>query len=432
MKKKFRNLSIVFCILFAAVGIWRVTNRSSGSGSLIVKAKKGEFIAELLQIGEVKAVKSINISPSSWGKIAELVSEGEVVIKDQPIAWLEAEDLERNVEKTRVDLKLSRKRLLKAEETALLQKQLKELTVQEARATLQYQKNQLVSSQSKLEKTRRLVEADISPKKALEDAELNVLSQELQVQNSQLSLEKALKNQVSQIKLQEADVTSAKIDVEKILVEFERVEDNLANAVIKAPESGMVLYKMIWKGGQREKVAVGDQVGPWQAFLEIPDLSKLEVMTKVDEIDISRLAEGQKATISLDAFPDMMLTGEVTKIASLAQNAGGSGKSMGRFGGSEGTSGRKVFEIHISINETPADLRPGVTGRVRIVLSEQEDSIYVPIESVYSDSDGRFVYVDSFGGPIKQKVETGAWNYQYISITKGLEAGDKVWLVRPE
>jgi len=429
MNSKLRNLLLVILIVFVALAIRHCTSRNATSDSLLVKSQKGKFVAELLQIGEIKAVNSTNVSPRSRGKLADIISEGEVVEKDQPIAWLETEDLERDVERNRVDLELSQKRLLKAQENAQLQSHLDGLAVQESESTLEYQLNQLANVQSKLEKTKRLVDAGISPQKALEDAELDVLSQKLQVQNARLSLEKAQKNQASQIKLQQADVNSAKIDVEKTQAEFDRVEDNLKNAVVTAPTSGLVLYKMIWKGGQLDKVAVGDQVGPWQPFMEIPDLSRLEVVTKVDEIDISRLQEGQQASVTLDAFPDMKLTGKVTKIASLAHD---SGDSMGMFGGSNESSGRKVFEVHISINETPPDLRPGVTGRVKIILSEQQDAVFVPIESVFSDGDGSFVFVDGFAGPVKRKVKTGAWNYEHICITEGIEAGDKIWLIRPE
>jgi len=426
-----RKLIITGIVVLALVTIlWQMTRRGGGTGELVVRAERRPFKAELLQIGLVQAVNSTNITPRSRGKIADLVEEGAVVVQDEPIAWLETEELERDVEKYRVDLELAKKRLKKAEENARLQNQLNELSVQESQSNYQYRRNQLASARADLEKTRRLVDAGISPRKALDDRELDVLSQELQMQNAKLALEKAINNRDSQAELQKADVNAARIDVEKSRSELKRVEENLQNAVIRAPTSGMVLYKRVWKGGGMEKVAVGDQVGPWHPFLEIPDLSLLEIVTKVDEIDISRLAENQSATITLDAFPEMKLTGQVTKVAALAQDAESPGESMGRGGGN--ASGRKVFEVHISIDEAPDELRPGVTGRVRILLAEEDDALVVPVESVFSDSDGRFVYVDTFGGPERRAVETGVWNHQYITLTDGLKAGEKVWLVRPE
>lgn len=433
MKLSKRSIFIAGSILILGFVIWRFSIHPSVTSAVVVKARQGPFTAQLYQIGEVKAVNSTNITPRTWGKIADLVAEGSVVEKDQPIAWLESEDLQRNLEQKLVELDLAKKKLAKAEENARLQNYLNELSVQESHASLDFQRNQLASTRAKLEKTRRLVDADISPRKALEDAELNVLSQELQLQNAELALEKTIKNQKSQIELQKADVTSARIDVEKKQSEYDRESDNLTNAVVRAPTSGMVLYKQIWKGGSRDKVAIGDQVGMWHPFLEIPDLSELEVVTFVDEIDISRLAEGQVASIGLDAFPDMQLTGEVTKIASLAQDASGRGESMGRHrGGNSGQSGRKVFEVHISINENPENLRPGVTGRVEIILHESSDAVTIPIEAVFTDSEGQFVFIDEFSGPVRTPITTGAWNHQYICVTEGISPDDEVWLVRPE
>lgn len=400
---------------------------------MLVKAREAAFTVDMLQIGLVQAVQSTNISPRSWGKIADLVPEGQVVEKDQPVAWLETEELERSVSKFRVDLELAEKRLTKAEETRRLQNQLNDLAIQEAQSQYEYEQNQLISARTRLEKTRRLVDAGVSARKALEDAELEVLSQDLQVQNARLALEKAVKNRSSQSELHAADVTAARIDVEKSRSELDQAENDLANAVIRAPTSGMVLYKMIWKGGGMEKVAVGDQVGPWHPFMEIPDLSLLGVVTHVDEIDISRLQEGLPAEITLDAFPDIMLKGRVETIASLAQDADVPAESASRrASGSGSASGRKVFEVHIGIDDCPDVLRPGITGRVRIILAQLDTALLIPAESVFSDVDGRFVYVDTFGGPEMRRVETGPWNYEYVSIVSGVSSGEKVWLVRPE
>ncbi len=248
------------------------------------------------------------------------------------------------------------------------------------------------------------------------------------MQNAELALEKTLKNRDSQAELQKADVTTARIDLEKSNADLEKALNNLKNAEILAPAAGIVMHKTVWKGGgKQEKVAIGDQVGPWQPFLEIPDLSELEVVTKVDEVDISRLKEGQIASISLDAFPMMSLSGKVTKIASLAEETGSF------LDGSSGSvTNRKVFEVHIGIDETPENLRPGITARVNVLLHAVDHAVYVPIEAVFSEADEKIVYVSGFGGSEKTPVKTGEWNAQYITITEGLKSGQKIWLTRPD
>lgn len=428
MKRRLRWIFIAIIVTGIAFAGWKLSRGTVAPGDLIVTVLEGPFKADLLVMGEIRALRTTNITPSTHGKLAELVPEGTIVEKDDPIGWMETEEQERNVEKFRSELEIAQKKLFKAEETARLQDKMNVLSMQEARSKLEYQRNQLAAARSKLEKTQRLVEAEISPRKALEDAELDVMGQELQLQNSEFALEKAVKNRDSQIELQKADVANARIDVERSQASLDKALDTLKNAVVRAPTSGMVLYKQIWKGGgNQEKVAVGDQLGPWQPFVEIPDLSELEVVTKVDEIDISRLKEGLPATISLDAFPEMTLAGTITKIAALAEDAAPSSDRRSTSG-----SGRKVFEVCIGIDDKIKDLRPGITARVSIRLHESEHEVYVPLEAVFTDGDDRVVYVTGFAGPEKQVVKTGVWNAQYITITDGVKPGRKIWLKRPD
>ncbi len=426
MIRKIRWGVIGLCAVIIVLVIIRYAGRGVVSGDLVVTALEGPFRSEIFLIGEVKAVNTLSISVQNPGRLADIVSEGSVVQEDEPVAWLETEELERNVERYRIDVEIAQKRLQKVEENARLQDRLNLLAIEEAQSRLEYQRNQLATTESRLERTRRLVSAEISPRQALDDAELEVLSQTLQVQNAELNLEKAINNRESQLELQRADITTAQIELDKNRSELNKALSGLESAVIRAPASGMVLYRNIWKGGgAQEKVAIGDQIGPWQPFMEIPDLSELEVVTRVDEIDISRLHENQSATIHLDAFPAMLLTGTVARIASLAEDA-----AMSRSGSSE--EGRKVFEVGIRIEESPEELRPGITARATVLLHHSDYEIYVPIEAVFTEGDDRFVFISAFGGPEKRLVKTGVWNTQHITIIEGLDAGQRILLVRPD
>jgi HlyD family secretion protein len=413
----------------AALVIWsglKFGRRAVVSKDLVVNVMEGPFRSELFLIGEINAVNTLSISVQTPGRLANIVPEGSIVEHGDPVAWLETEDLERDVERYRIELEIAQKQLQKARENARLQDRLNLLAIDEARSRLEFQKTQLDAAESRLEKTRRLVNAEISPRKALEEAELDVLSQTLQLQNAQLNLEKVINNRESQLELQRADVTTAQIELDKNQAELNKALSGLENAVIRAPAAGMVLYRNVWKGGGgQEKIAIGDQVGPWQPFMEIPDLSELEVVTRVDEIDISRLHENQAATIHLDAFPTMILNGTVSRIATLAEDA-----AMARSGRTE--EGRKVFEVTIQIKENPEALRPGITARVTVLLHESDQEIFVPVESVFTEGDDTFVFLSGFAGPTKQPVKTGVWNTQYITITEGLDVGQRILLTRPD
>jgi len=87
----------------------------------------------------------------------------------------------------------------------------------------------------------------------------------------------------------------------------------LGEFTIKAPADGMVIYAREWNG--RKKV-VGATINPWEsAVATLPDLSVMESITYVNEVDIQKIAVGQKVEIKLDADPSKKLSGTVRQVA---------------------------------------------------------------------------------------------------------------------
>ncbi len=424
-----RILSIAFILAVAALLGWWFFPALSGKHSNLpmAEARRGSFRVVLHQLGELKAVHSVSITSNTSGELADLIPEGSIVEKDQPVAWIETGELEKESERFRTSLEIAKKRLQKAEEEALLDKKLNEMAVQEAEADLEYRQTQLKNAENNLTKVHRLVNANLMPRKAIEEAELKKMSEDLQVKNGEIALQKSRDQQTSQLAMKKADLESARIEVEKAQADYDHATDQLAKAVIRAPTSGIVLYNKIWKGGKMEKVSIGSQVGPWNPILEIPDLSEMELITLVDEIDISRLALDMPASVTLDAFPEIRLTGSVSRVSTLAKEMG---QDVG-WGQERKSTGRKVFEVAIRINEKVAELRPGITGLVEILIQEFDDVLMVPIESVFSNDQQTYVYGLSLGTPKKISVTCGMANEFDIIIEEGLDVGDRVFLSDP-
>ncbi len=426
MKKTMIAAAILFLPVLSYVGFnsWLLEPQYNVPAT---EVKQGPFRIVLHQLGEVQAVKSTYITADDAGEVADLIPEGTSVKEGEPVARLETTDLENELEKARTALQIAETRLEKALENSSLEKKLNELAVKEAKANLAYRKTQLENAETNLEKTRRLVEENLSPRKNLQEAELRLRSEELQYQNAVIALEKARDKLKSQLQLQKSDVETALIEVEKAQAEFDNASDRLQKAAVKAPTSGIVMYEKVWKAGTLEKVSVGTRIGPWTPFLQIPDLSDMEIVTLVDEIDISRLELGMPASITLDAFPDLKLTGETAKISTLAKDMG---QDVG-WGREKKQKGRKVFEVAVHINEKIPELRPGITAVVEILIDEFEDVLYVPIESLFGSEDEEYVFVMDDGRPKKVKVKAGPANYHDVIIEEGLTEGRSVCLANP-
>ena len=108
-----------------------------------------------------------------------------------------------------------------------------------------------------------------------------------------------------------------KVDLQKEQSKKDILAQTLGEFTIKAPADGMVIYAREWNG--RKKV-VGATINPWEsAVATLPDLSVMESTTYVNEVDIQKVAVGQKVEIKLDADPSKKLSGIVRQVANIGE-----------------------------------------------------------------------------------------------------------------
>ncbi|HVY62821.1 MAG TPA: HlyD family efflux transporter periplasmic adaptor subunit, partial [Planctomycetota bacterium] len=158
-----------------------------------------------------------------------------------------------------------------------------------------------------------------------------------------------------------------------------------------------------------------------RTIVTLPDTSELAVLVRIHEADIEKLKVGMPATITLDTYKGLALSGEVAKIASVA-NAGDSWLE----------EDVKKFSVDIAVKDRPQDLRPGITAKAEITIGEVKDCLFVPSQAVFARS-GKFrCFVRQGARAVAREVEIGSANDQFVEVKKGLEAGEKVLLVRPE
>ena len=265
-------------------------------------------------------------------------------------------------------------------------------------------------------------------KKSLEDAELrlsqvkssyqtaqkNVTSQTKSIESQKRNIEardRAIANGQATIRLQEqnlgtiktsqeantkrskADLESAKIRLQQALETVEQetsvsinseiqaqsgllraesalqsIDDELGWTVVKAPLSGRVTRLAFEEG----EIVMGSRSGygsQGPAILVISDLSKMVVKTRINEAEISKVALGQQAEITIDAYPNLLFSGEVTEIAPSA-NTG------------QGSSGVVAFEVVIEIATSEYELLPGMSANVDIIVFDEVSVLQLPIEAV--------------------------------------------------
>jgi HlyD family secretion protein len=143
---------------------------------------------------------------------------------------------------------------------------------------------------------------------------------------------------------------------------------------------------------------------------------------QVHEADISKLKQGQRATITTDSYPGVLMQGEVTRIASVAN-------SNNDWGGS---SEVKKFDVEVTMQAPDVKLRPGISAKVEIHVEVREKALFVPLQSVFAEEGEHFCHVQAPGGaPQRRKLKVGKSNDNYLEVEDGLQEGDLVLLYNP-
>jgi len=234
-----------------------------------------------------------------------------------------------------------------------------------------------------------------------------------------LELERTKARARSQLAQAEAKRSGAKATLMQQKERLAKVEKQLAACTIKAPSPGQVVYWSSTQRWTRTKIEQGAEIYEGSRIISIPDMSKMKVEIKVHEVWIDKIDPGQKAEITIAAFPDQVFTGEVLKKAPLADQT--------NFWDSE----VKVYVTDVSIDGTYDFLKTGMTGKVTVIIDKLENVLHVPIQSVVTIEKKKVCYVKTGKGTDEREVETGLFNDDFVEIKSGLAEGEKVLLNPP-
>jgi RND family efflux transporter MFP subunit len=201
---------------------------------------------------------------------------------------------------------------------------------------------------------------------------------------------------------------------------IKKLQERIAACTVVAPIDGPVLYANDPTSAWRNKPAIeeGATVRDRQKIFSIPDLrGSMQVLTKVPESMVDRLALGLPASIKVDAFPNESLAGSVSSVAPLPDASSFLDRD------------RKVYSTRVRLVAPPASLRPGMTARVEILIADLENVLSVPTRAVLR-RDRRFeVAVKAKDGQFDwREVTLGLGNDQSVEIKQGVEQGDRVAL----
>ena len=206
-------------------------------------------------------------------------------------------------------------------------------------------------------------------------------------------------------------IQSASESLRSAEISMQNLQDNMSNYTITSPISGTIIEK---------DAKQGDALTSGSTLCVIYDLSYLEMVINVDELQISSLSVGQKVQITADAVQDKNYVGTVTRVSMKGASNGGT----------------TTYPVTIRIDETDG-LRPGMNANAEIVVAEAANALTVPNAAIVR---GGYVLVtqdspsaskadatmEAPEGFVYVAVKTGVSDDDYTQIVSGIQEGDTI------
>jgi HlyD family secretion protein len=296
----------------AAIGgvyaVWSVRGNQASASYITEPVVRGTLIVIVTATGAAQPITQVNVSSELSGTIRKVhVDYNSPVKVGQPLAELDTDKLRATVDSVRARLDAARSKV-----TDTL------TTIEERRAEFDRKKELLTKGASTIR--------DLELTKAAYDRAIAAHSSAL-----------------AEVKVVEADLRLNEI--------------NLAKACICSPIDGVVLKRSVDPG----QIVASSLQAP-VLFVIAQDLRHMELQVDIDEADVGKVRVGQKATFSVDAYPDHKFPATIRDI---------------RFG-SEVVQGVVTYKAVLSIDNAELMIRPGMTATAEVVVEQVNDTLLVP------------------------------------------------------
>ena len=202
------------------------------------------------------------------------------------------------------------------------------------------------------------------------------------------------------------DDIKASLDISRINAESLRSQIALArvklrDSRISAPMGGIISRKYIDEG----EIVTESSMSKSAPLVTIVDISRVKITVPVGEDNLRKIKKGQKAEVSIDAYPDRKFTGQVHNIFPVMDTS------------------TRTTSIEILVNNPGNLLKPGMFARTDIIVVNRGSVIAVPAEVIIEEEEGKIVYTVENSKAKSRKITTGMEEDDRVEILSGIEEG---------
>ena len=432
-----RGLAAIAAVVLALV-VAVYWTRTGVDAALVATVERGEMVATLTTAGTMRPIQSITYRSPVPGRdieIRELAPEGSHVKAGDLIARLGTTELEIDLDRVKQELRQAQMDLQVAEgeyeEAGATVKDVTEgegaLSVEEARSNLQRAAKKAERLREEFSHLQPLMEKGFITRDELAKTrdQLDEAEDELALARRrtdvlvQMAHPREQKRAALQLSQKAAQLGQTRTRVVEAQARLELLGRLLSACTIYAYSPGLVVYEEFLNVNPRRKLRVGDRVFATQGIITIPEVNRMVVEASIGEAEVHRVKPGQPATIRVEAFPDLRLTGKVSRVGTLA-----SASATRPFD-------EKRFDLIIEVDATTVELRPEMTARADIVVGTRKDVLLIPVTSVFEKQGSFVAYVVSRNKTEQRPIDLGESNDRMVEVVSGLREHERVSLTEP-
>ncbi|MCC7153693.1 MAG: HlyD family efflux transporter periplasmic adaptor subunit [Bryobacterales bacterium] len=271
------------------------------------RVRRGDVVVRTFTRGELRAVRSVTLTaPNLFGtvQVTKLAPLGSFAREKDLIVEFDDSEVQSRLDSKELELEQIDEQIKKAQADLAIRNNQDQVDLLRARyavrrAELEVKRNELLSDIDQKKNLLNLEEA----RRRLKQLESDIKSKQEQAQ-AQLNVLRETRN--------------------KGVLELNREKMRLSQVKLLSPISGLVAIKQNRSGfsgmfgTQVPDIREGDQIPPGSAVADVLDLSELEVIARVGELDRANLRVGQDVLIRLDAVADHVYNGKIKGMSGTA------------------------------------------------------------------------------------------------------------------
>lgn len=248
----------------------------------------------------------------------------------------------------------------------------------------------------------------------------NIAEYSANAKEFELELDRIQRKANAAINKAQSDKDSAELTLNLEKEQLADLKEQIAFCTLRATQDGEVVYANLQsgrRGNDGVQIEEGATVRERQAIINLPDTTKMKVDARIHESMINKLEVGRPAFVKTEAFPNKTFNGFIASVSSVPMSGSWPNYDIKEY----------QVEIHLSDDDKDvSDLRPGLTAEFEILVSNREDVLQVPVQSIINLGTKYFIYVIDGEKPERRTVKIGPSNETSIEILDGVAEGELV------